>query len=108
SVDPETLELEVEESGRGYQPWWRVEDLMAVDSDPTRAREARAYMLDSEAGTVRFGDGIRGRIPEAGMRVRVKRMRAGGGRAGNLPPGTLTELAGFDLANARVALKIGQ
>lgn len=108
SVEPETLQIEVEESGRGYQPWRRVEDLLAIDRDPTKAREARVYVLDSEAGTLRFGDGVRGRIPEAGMRVRVRRMRAGGGRAGNLPPGALTELTGSDQANARVALKVGQ
>lgn len=108
SVEAETLELEVEESGRGYQRWQRVEDLLALGADATRARDARAFVLDSEAGTVRFGDGVRGRIPEPGMRVRARRLRAGGGRAGNLPAGSLREASGFDQGNARVALKVRQ
>jgi predicted phage baseplate assembly protein len=49
-------------------------------------------VLDAEAGTIRFGDGVRGRIPDAGCRVRIERMRYGGGRAGNLPAGALSKI----------------
>lgn len=93
SVDPDALEIQVEEPGRGYQPWRRVEDLAAISGDPQVARMAPAYELDAEAGTVRFGDGVRGRVPEQQMRVRLALGRFGGGRAGNLPAGTLTELS---------------
>ncbi len=55
-------------------------------------RDDAVFVLDSEAGTVLFGNGIFGRIPEAGRRVRVATMRAGGGAAGNLPAATLQEI----------------
>jgi predicted phage baseplate assembly protein len=92
SVDPATLAIEVEEPERGYQPWYRVEDLAAISTDPQVARMAGAYELDAEAGLIRFGDGVRGRVPERQMRVRLRSGRFGGGGAGNLPPGTLAEL----------------
>lgn len=94
SVQPDTLQIEVEEPGRGYQPWLRVDDLAAISRDVNVMRDANAYELDAEAGTVRFGDGVRGRVPEPGMRVRLALGRFGGGRAGNLPPMALSELAG--------------
>jgi predicted phage baseplate assembly protein len=93
SVETDTLQIQVEEPGRGYQPWRRVDDLAAISADPQAARSAPAYQLDPEAGTILFGDGVRGRRPEAQMRVRLAYGRFGGGRAGNLPAGTLTELS---------------
>lgn len=92
SVDAATLQIEVEAPGRGYEPWSRVDDLAALSADANVARDATAYELDAEAGTLRFGDGVRGKVPEAGMRIRLAQGRFGGGRAGNLPPGSLTEL----------------
>ena len=84
---PATLQVQVEEPGRGYQPWYRVDDLAAISGDARVAREAAAFELDAEAGTLRFGDGVRGRVPERQMRVRLASGRFGGGRAGNLPAG---------------------
>ena len=92
SVDASTLQVEVEAPGRGYEPWARVDDLAAVSADANVARDARAYELDAEAGTVRLGDGLRGKVPEPGMRVRLALGRFGGGRAGNLTPDSLAEL----------------
>jgi predicted phage baseplate assembly protein len=92
SVDPATLQVQVEEAGRGYQPWYRVDDLGAISADPHVAREAPAYELDAEAGTLRLGDGVRGRVPDREMRVRLGFGRFGGGSAGNLPAGSLAEL----------------
>lgn len=86
SVEPDTLQIEVAEAGQAYRPWQRVEDLAVA------GRDAPAYALDSEAGTIRFGDNVRGRIPPLGARIRVAQMRAGGGLAGNLPPGALTAI----------------
>lgn len=96
SIEAATLELQVEEPGRGFQTWQRVEDLA------TAGRDAAVYSLDSEAGTVRFGNNLRGLLPEVGRRVRVARVRAGGGGAGNLPPGSLSQIEAFDLTGARV------
>jgi len=93
SVDADSLRIEVEAPGRGYEPWFRVDDLAAVSADAQVAREAAAFELDAEAGTLRFGDGLRGRVPERDMRIRLALGRFGGGRAGNLPPGSVTELS---------------
>jgi predicted phage baseplate assembly protein len=94
SVDPATLQIEVEEPGSGYRPWQRVDDLGAIHPDPNVAREAAVYELDAAAGVLRFGDGVRGRVPERDMRIRLAFGRFGGGRAGNLAAGSLTELSG--------------
>lgn len=83
SVERSSFQLEVEESGLGFRSWGMIDDLVFA------GRDDAVFQLDAEAGTLRFGDGIRGRIPAPGMRVRVASMRAGGGSAGNLPPGTL-------------------
>ena len=93
SVDAASLRIEVEEPGRGYQQWTRVDELAAISADPVVTRETGAFELDAEAGTLRFGDGVRGRVPERQMRIRLAHGRFGGGRAGNLPAGSLTELA---------------
>lgn len=93
SADAGSLLVQVEEPGRGYRPWTRVDDLAAIARDAAVMREAPAFELDAEAGTLRFGDGVRGRVPERQMRVRLAFGRFGGGRAGNLPAGTLAELA---------------
>lgn len=93
SVNAESLQIQVEEPGRGYQAWRRVEDLAAISHDPQVARAAAAFEVDAEAGTIRFGDGVRGQVPEPQMRVRLAMGRFGGGRVGNVPAGTLTELS---------------
>ncbi|MGK7889723.1 MAG: putative baseplate assembly protein [Leptolyngbyaceae cyanobacterium] len=93
SVDPDTFQLQVEAPEQGYQLWQRVEDLALV------GRDALAYTLDSEAGTVQLGDGVRGVIPPDGMRIRVAMMRSGGGIQGNLPPGSLTAIQATTVQN---------
>src|SRR5690606_16374395 len=85
NVDPSSIQVEVVEANLGYLPWRRVDDLAAF------GRDDRVYVLDAEAGTLRFGDGIRGQLPSAGSRIRVLNMRAGGGEEGNVPAGTLSE-----------------
>lgn len=104
SVDPASLVLQVEAPGQGYQPWTRVDDLAAISADAVVAREAPAFELDAEAGTVRFGDGVRGRVPERQMRIRLASGRFGGGRAGNLPQASLTEVSGATLVGVQRSL----
>jgi hypothetical protein len=95
SVDPESLEIQVEEEGRGFVKWQRIDDInLAGRSDPV-------FVLDAEAGTIRLGDRVRGRVPGVGRRVRLAFMRAGGGSAGNLPPGSLTDITALDLEGRR-------
>jgi hypothetical protein len=46
----------------------------------------QVFMLDSDAGAVRFGNGVNGAVPRAGAALRVG-FQACRGRAGNLPAG---------------------
>ena len=100
SIDASSFELQVEESGRGYVLWQAVEELALSGRDDS------VFVLDSEAGTVRFGNGIYGRIPEAGRRIRVAQMRAGGGIAGNLAAGTLKAIDARGLDGSAITRKL--
>lgn len=80
-----TLQLEVEEQG-DWKPWQEVDSFVAAgESD-------RVYTLDPEAGTVAFGDGVRGRAPQIGERIRVLGYRYGGGAAGNVAAKAISKL----------------
>ncbi|MEO1338559.1 MAG: putative baseplate assembly protein, partial [Myxococcota bacterium] len=100
SVDPTSLDVQIEASDEGFARWMRVPELAGL------GRDDRGYVLDAEAGTLSFGDNVRGRAPEVGARIRVIQMRAGGGLQGNLPPGTLQRVQGEDLQNAPVTAPI--
>lgn len=82
SVESATLRVDVEEE-EGLRPWRQVPDVAAA------GRDDRVYSVDPEAGTVRFGDGVRGVVPAAGRAVQVAYMRAGGGANGNVPAGSI-------------------
>ena len=85
-IEADTFLLQVEEAGLGFRRWRQIDDLaLAAVQDPV-------YAFDPEAGTVTFGDGVRGRIPARGARFRVEQMRVGGGVAGNLARGSLTQV----------------
>ncbi len=85
-IEEESFILQVEEAGLGYRRWKRIDDLALAG-----VQEA-AYELDPEAGEIRFGDGVRGKIPARGARFRIERMRLGGGEAGNVAPGSLAQV----------------
>nr|WP_253949283.1 putative baseplate assembly protein [Mangrovicoccus sp. HB161399] len=87
SVDPASLVLAVQRGDGAFEQWRRIEDLHFAGRDDS------AFQLDAEAGVIGFGDGVRGRVPQAGARVRVIEMRHGGGRAGNLAAGTLAAIS---------------
>ncbi|HEV7589221.1 MAG TPA: putative baseplate assembly protein [Longimicrobium sp.] len=93
-----SLRVEVEEPG-GWTPWTEVDDFAAC------GRGDRVYVADPEAGTVRFGDGTRGRAPQIGERIRATTYRYGGGAAGNVAAKTLTKvsLGGVKASNPRPA-----
>jgi predicted phage baseplate assembly protein len=86
SVEAASLRIEVEEE-EGLRPWRQVADTVAA------GRDDRVYSLDPEAGTIRFGDGVRGMVPAAGRTVQVAAMRAGGGQQGNLAAGSIKTIA---------------
>jgi predicted phage baseplate assembly protein len=78
SVVEGTLELEVEEQG-SWRAW------QAVDGFQASREDDRHYVLDPEAGEVRFGNGVQGRAPQIGERIRTRGYRYGGGPDGNVP-----------------------
>jgi hypothetical protein len=99
-IDPSTFLLEVDMPGFGFQLWQAVDDLAVLQAP------VPAYLLDPEAGTVRFGNQMQGMIPPIARRIRVRQMRAGGGVAGNLPPASLTSIKALDASGNPVAQKI--
>lgn len=98
-VLPKSLDLTVQVSDDGPEPWTEVDDLAA--SGPTDNH----YTLNRTTGEIRTGDGVHGNVPVAyvgdpGGNVVARRYRSGGGRRGNVPAGTITTLvtpvAGID------------
>lgn len=93
-----SLVLEVEEAD-GWRPWTAVDDFRAS------AEDARNFVLDPEAGTVRFGNGVRGRAPQIGERIRAREYRYGGGDAGNVPPKAISKADAFPRLKAQNPLR---
>lgn len=83
-----SLVLEVEEAS-GWVRW------SETDGFHTSGPEDRHYVVDREAGTVRFGNGLRGLAPQIGQRIRVREYRYGGGAAGNVAPKAIDRLVEF-------------
>ena len=102
NIDPASLQLAIAEPGTDYEAWTRVDDLALLSQRSDVARDARAYELDPQSGELRLGDGVRGRVPAAGSRVKVVAARAGGGRAGNLAPLTLREITALRVRDGAV------
>ncbi len=75
-----TLQIAVRIAGRLQR--WRASPKLA-HAGPS----ARVYMVDVESGTVQFGDGQRGRVPDRGAVVMAS-YRAGGGTKVNPRPAT--------------------
>jgi predicted phage baseplate assembly protein len=91
-VDPASLTIEVWPPAVGTtaappSTW------LAVDHFGAAGRDDKVFVLDPAAGTLRFGDGMRGaRVPN-GAAVYARRYAYGGGQAGNLAPGSIKQLA---------------
>ncbi|MBV8105654.1 MAG: putative baseplate assembly protein [Hyphomicrobiales bacterium] len=60
-----------------------------VDNFGDAGQNDTVYTLDPSAGTVTFGDGIRGQRPPAGSVIVAQTYAFGGGAAGNLAPGSI-------------------
>ncbi|MQY12624.1 hypothetical protein SRB5_27600 [Streptomyces sp. RB5] len=84
---PRTVVLDVEESGR-WQQWSEADSFAAARPGD------RFYTVNLAAGEVRFGSGGQGpRVPQIGERIRVRAYRYGGGAAGNVAAGAITQVA---------------
>jgi hypothetical protein len=90
---PSSVALDVEEAG-SWVRWEEIDDLSASPA-------GRHFQLDAESGEIRFGDGIRGRAPQIGERIRVLSYRYGGGIEGNVAPKAIgkCDVAGVDVVN---------
>src|SRR5262249_37586796 len=84
----DSLRLEVEE-GQPWTEWQEIERRHASGPDD------RHYVLDREAGEVRFGNGLQGLPPQTGQRIRAREYRYGGGLEGNVPAKAIAKLTEF-------------
>jgi hypothetical protein len=83
-----SLALEVEEA-EGWRAWKETDGFHA-------SRESdRHFVLDAEAGKVKFGNGLQGYTPQIGQRIRVNSYRYGGGSKGNVAADDVNKLTGI-------------
>jgi len=87
-----SLVLVSRDLANAIQPWSEVEDF-----DASTAAD-RHYVLDPEAGAVIFGDGLRGRPPVATELMIATRYRYGGGLAGEVATGAVSQPSGLPAA----------
>jgi len=81
----DTVLVEVDE-GAGWEKWIRVDDMGASK------RESKHFNLNRVTGELKFGNGLFGKIPFAGLSNIRATYRYGGGRKGNVGSGTITSL----------------
>lgn len=87
----DSLQLFIQVSDEGPQPWHEVPDLFG--SGPSDNH----YVLNRTNGEIRFGDGVNGNVPVAyvgdpGGNIVARAYRTGGGRRGNVPAGAISTL----------------
>jgi hypothetical protein len=89
-----TARIQVEELA-GWTDWQAVDGFEASDEN------SRHYVLDLEAGSARFGNGVRGRAPQIGERIRVLEYCYGGGIQGNVAAKAISkiQIAGVKATN---------
>lgn len=83
-----SLRLDVEDGG-SWVEWKEVDGFQASQPDD------RHFVVDLEAGKVRFGNGLQGLPPQIGQRIRAREYRYGGGVEGNVPPKAISKLVDF-------------
>ncbi|HEU4593524.1 MAG TPA: putative baseplate assembly protein [Pyrinomonadaceae bacterium] len=73
--------------GRIIETWVRWKEVLEFFDSDARSRH---YRLDRHSGELEFGDGVHGRIPQAGGdNIRAFFYQAGGGAAGNVKAGEI-------------------
>ncbi len=78
--------LEVEQSD-GWHAWQQVDGFFSsTESD-------RHYSLDAAAGSIKFGTGLQGYVPQIGQRIRVSQYQYGGGVEGNVAAKAIAKLS---------------
>jgi predicted phage baseplate assembly protein len=103
-VQPDTLSVSIQQDPNPPESWQLVDDFLGSGPQDTH------YILNATAGTIQFGDGDYGRIPEAGSLIVANSFRYGGGpQANSASAGTITspqtQLSGVDhVTNERPAV----
>ncbi len=87
-LDPSSLALQVWPAGATQGQSWS-----AIANFGQAGPRDQVFVLDATAGTVSFGDGVRGMRPLAGATIVAQSYSWGGGANGNLPPGSLKAVA---------------
>ncbi len=87
-VDPASLVIQVWPPGATQPQVWT-----AVDNFGRAAATDTVYVLDPTAGTVTFGDGIRGQRPPAGAVIVAQAYAWGGGSDTNLAAGSIKAIS---------------
>jgi len=87
-IDPLSNQPELALTVGASKDWKRVNDFYRSTPD------SEHYMLDSQDGTVTFGDGRRGQIPVADAQIVASRYRVGGGDIGNVAAGKISKIKG--------------
>lgn len=87
-TEPERITERVDDSGEPTAVWVRW---TAVDDLDASGPQDRHYTVDWATGTVRFGDGVSGRIPPVDHDVRAS-YETGGGLSGNVDAGRVERL----------------
>jgi hypothetical protein len=80
-----SAKIQVEEAD-GWTDWTIVDGFEGAQED------SRQCVLDPEAGTILFPNGIRGRAPQIGERIRALEYRYGGGPDGNVGATAITKV----------------
>jgi len=113
-VVPSSLTISVTSNGR-METWTETDDLLAAGGEiPSRDQrlplgtklpkqaKSEVFLLDAEAGEIRFGDGMRGKRPQAGAELRASYDHCLG-NAGNVGKGAINLgsalPAGFTVTN---------
>jgi hypothetical protein len=82
-----STDIQVARAGdQAWLSWSPIEDLALAGPDDA------VYRLEPENGTIRFGDGLHGRIPLPGEAIRCRAYRHGGGAVGNVGAGRIKRI----------------
>ena len=87
-VKQASLQLEVDE-GQRWVKWTEVDGFHSSQPDD------RHFIVDLEAGEVRFGNGLQGLPPQIGQRIRALEYRYGGGAEGNVAAKAIAKAVSF-------------
>jgi hypothetical protein len=100
-VIPKSVQLTVSPPAGETQTWQEIDDLLSAGPEvqvpdlrlppgaaPVPPLPAEVYVVDAESGQIKFGDGLRGKRPPAGAKLRAS-YDYGVGSAGNVAAGSI-------------------